>query len=195
VKPVPKDIVEVLKHETRYISFSTKQKVSIRNRYKSPQSLGLDRWAKVIAAHQLYPHQNCLLIDAGTCLTYDVLTASSEYFGGSISLGIAMRLKALNHYTSALPLVDRPQKGKKIPKGTNTENAILNGVLQGFLHEVRGVIAETNEQYPQCKILITGGDSDFLRKELKKNTFASQIDYNKYLVLKGLNEVIKLTYV
>ncbi len=189
-----KEVVNLLKKLVHYIPFSTKIKGKIKNHYQSLNTLGLDRWAKVIAANGLFPSQNCLMIDAGTCITYDVLTANGEYFGGSISLGIKMRFEALNHYTGRLPLVNW-QAEEDIPSGTNTENAIKSGVLQGIMNEVVGFITVESEKYQNLQVIITGGDADFLNKQLKNSIFASQIIHEPYLVLKGLNEVITLSYV
>ena len=181
----------LLKERTSYTRFSTEIMGSIKSHYESPATLGLDRWAKVIAAHCLYRGSNTLMIDAGTCITYDVLTASSEYFGGSISLGLNMRFKALNHYTGRLPLVNW-DKEDDIEEGMNTQKAIKRGVLQGAVNEIEGFIAIEQKRNKDLKVVLTGGDSLFLTKQLKNSIFAAQITHEPYLVLKGLNEVITL---
>jgi type III pantothenate kinase len=181
-----------LAKQVNYIPFSTAIKGDITNHYETPATLGLDRWAKVLAAQRLYTTENCFMIDAGTCITYDLLTAANEYFGGSISLGIKMRFDALNHYTGRLPLVNWTNGEEEVPQGSNTVNAIKNGVLQGIIHEVEGFIGAANAKYQGLKVIITGGDAEFLNKQLKNSIFATQISYDPYLVLKGLNEVITL---
>ena len=198
VSSVNKDSQELssfLAQKVNYITFNTHFKTGITNNYQSLNTLGLDRWAKVIAAKCLFKDTNCLLIDVGTCITYDVLTADQVYSGGSISLGIQMRFKALNHYTGRLPLVVWDKLSDEIPKGNNTENAIINGVLQGVVNEVEGFIVSENNKNSTLKIIITGGDADFLNKQLKNSIFATQIIHEPYLVLKGLNEVITLSHV
>ncbi|WP_316786200.1 type III pantothenate kinase [Pedobacter frigiditerrae] len=195
VSSVNKDVEQLgafLKQSVNYLPFTTKNIGGIKNNYQTLNTLGLDRWAKVIAAYKLYFGENCLMIDAGTCITYDVLTANSEYFGGSISLGIRMRFEALNHYTGRLPLIDWNKEETDIPNGNDTQNAIRNGVLQGVLNEVEGFIAIENKKNKGLKVIITGGDADFLNKQLKNSIFATQIIHEPYLVLKGLNEVITL---
>lgn len=190
-----KELGDFLAQSVQYIPFSTQIKAGINNNYQSLNTLGLDRWAKVIAARHLFTETNCLLIDAGTCITYDVLTADRTYSGGSISLGIQMRFKALNYYTGRLPLIAWDKLSGEIPQGNNTENAIINGVLQGVVNEVEGFIASENNKNSALKIIITGGDADFLNKQLKNSIFAPQIIHEPYLVLKGLNEVITLSHV
>ncbi|RYF24802.1 MAG: type III pantothenate kinase [Flavobacteriales bacterium] len=182
----------LLKDHTNYIRFTTEITGKIHSHYESPKTLGLDRWAKVIAAHCLHQGNNTLMIDAGTCITYDVLTADDEYFGGSISLGLNMRFKALNHYTGRLPLIEWKKTPDEIEEGTNTQNAIKRGVLQGALNEIEGFIALEHKRNKNLKVILTGGDSLFLTKQLKNSIFAAQITHEPYLVLKGLNEVITL---
>ena len=184
------DLIDFLKETVNYIPFSTNISTGISNHYQSLDTLGLDRWAKLVAANGLYKGCNCLLIDAGSCITYDLLNENSEYYGGSISLGIKMRFKALNQYTGKLPLVLWDKDETQIPAGTDTVNAIKNGVLQGVCHELEGFIAAANLQNKALKIILTGGDADFLTKQLKNTIFANQIIHEPYLVLKGLNEVI-----
>ncbi|MDO7742600.1 MAG: type III pantothenate kinase [Pedobacter sp.] len=198
VSNVRQDVVEItafLKENTSFIQFSTQLNTGIKNFYQTLSTLGQDRWAKVIAAHHIYAGLNCLIIDAGTCITYDLLNNAGEYYGGSISLGISMRFKALNHYTGKLPLVEWDKDTVQIPNGTDTINAITNGVLQGAINEVEGFIALYNKNNKDLKVLITGGDATFLLEQLKNSIFAPQIIHDPYLVLKGLNEVIAFEHV
>lgn len=183
---------KTLQAATQYFRFTTDIKGKIKNHYQSANTLGLDRWAKVIAAHCLYSGKHTLMIDAGTCLTYDVLNAKDEYFGGSISLGIGLRFKALNQFTERLPLVVWDKEQVNIPEGTDTQKAINRGVLQGALNEIEGFIALENKRNKNLQVILTGGDAVFLNKQLKNSIFATQIIHEPYLVLKGLNEVITL---
>ena len=187
-------LVELLTLETNYIPFSTQVNTGIKNHYGTPETLGLDRWAKVLAAHAAYPGKNCLMIDAGTCMTYDLLNRDQEYFGGSISPGIHMRFKALHHFTGRLPLIEW-DKSQAIPAGTDTPSALKNGVLQGVLNEVEGFISAYNKENIDLTVLLTGGNGAFLLEQLKNSIFAPQIIHDPYLVLKGLNEVIAFEYV
>ena len=188
------EIIDVLRLNTNYIPFSTRVNTGIKNYYETITTLGLDRWAKVIAAYSCYPGKSCLMIDAGTCITYDLLNGGNEYFGGSISLGIDMRFKALHHFTGRLPLVEwEPEAG--IPSGTDTDSAIKNGVLQGVINEVEGFISSYNKENIGLTVLLTGGNAAFLLEQLKNSIFAPQIIHDPYLVLKGLNEVIAFEYV
>ncbi len=187
--------IELLKANSHYVEFSTSINPGIKNNYKSLSTLGLDRWAKVIAAYRYFPGESVFMIDAGTCITYDLLSSDSSYFGGSISLGVQMRFQALQHFTGRLPLVDWNTNITMIPEGSDTHNAILNGVLQGVVNEVEGFIASQYHKNNKVKVLITGGDAPFFMNQLKGCNFANQVIHEPYLVLKGLNEVIAFEYV
>jgi type III pantothenate kinase len=106
-----------------------------------------------------------------------------------------MRFEALHHYTGKLPLVKWDKEVQQIPEGTDTQTAIINGVLQGLINEVEGFISLQNIKNTDLKVVITGGDATFLLEQLKNSIFAPQIIHDPYLVLKGLNEVIAFEYV
>jgi type III pantothenate kinase len=194
VNHAQEDLVSFLHTNTRYIPFSVEKNTGIQNNYKSANTLGLDRWAKLLAVHRLYAQTACLIIDMGTCITYDYLSAEASYDGGSISLGIQMRFNALAHYTGKLPLI-KWNKDAEIPAGTDTQTAIVSGVLQGVASELEGFINQKYKENDRLKIMVTGGDARFLLEQFKNSIFAPQIIHDPYLVLKGLNEVIAFEYV
>jgi len=180
---------EYLKKHTQYTRFTAALTKGVENKYKTPATLGLDRWAGILGANSLFPKNACLVIDAGTCITYDLLTGKQMYFGGSISPGIAMRFKAVHEFTGRLPLVEW-NPGEAIPDGEDTQTAIKNGVLRGIVNEIEGFIAINNTKESALKVIITGGDANFLFKQLQNSIFAPQIIQDPYIVLKGLNEAI-----
>jgi len=192
ISTVNEEVIELedfLRANTSYTRFSIMLNNGVENKYKTPETLGLDRWAAVLGAKSLFVNTNCLIVDAGTCITYDLINSAHEYFGGSISPGIRMRFQALNHFTERLPLIDW-QGEDEIPEGINTKSAVINGVLQGVVNEIIGFIAINNKQQSAFKVILTGGDATFLFKQLQNSIFAPQIVKDPYLVLKGLNEVI-----
>jgi len=145
--------------------------------------LGVDRIALVANAVEKFYKKNVLIIDAGTCITYDFVNDSQEYLGGAISLGIEMRYKALNNYTSKLPLLE-----KNIPEnfiGKTTDENIHSGVNNGVLNEINGVIEQYERENSVLTIVLTGGDTYFLAKQLKSSIFA-----NPNFVLEGLNTIL-----
>jgi len=192
ISTVDEEIEELelfLKAKTEYIRFSTVLTNGVQNKYQTPLTLGLDRWAAVLGAKAIFPDNSSLVIDAGTCITYDLLNLEKEYFGGAISPGIVMRFKAVHEFTGRLPLVDW-DPNMSVPEGQDTETAIKNGVLQGVINEISGFIELNNIKESTLKVILTGGDADFLFNQLQNSIFAPQIIKDPYLVLKGLNEAI-----
>jgi type III pantothenate kinase len=174
------------KYNFKNIHFvSEKSNLPFKNLYNSKNSLGNDRLALVSRASIKHPNKNVLIIDAGSCITYDFIDENNQYFGGAISTGLNMRFKSLNEFTSNLPLV-KP-KNKRIFIGSNTQESINSGVLNGLLSEIEGFIDQYSSQYKNLTVILTGGDSDFLSKRLKISIFA-----NQNFLLEGLNDLIKL---
>lgn len=157
--------------------------IPIQNRYSTPETLGGDRLAAVIGAYGEYPGHNILIVDVGTCITYDYLTSNGEYMGGNISPGPTIRLKALHHYTDSLPLVVR--KGNVMFHGNTTETAIRSGVMLGVKYEVEGYISEFYKRIPNLKVFVTGG----VHLELQLPEYMNVIN-DSYIVPKGLNRVL-----
>lgn len=152
--------------------------------YKTPGTLGQDRLAAVSAVYTLYKRQNVLVIDAGTCITYDFLSSSGEYVGGNISPGIQMRLAAMHYYTEKLPRVFMTGDIKWL--GQSTEEAIRAGGGAMAIMEARGMISYLEGKFGNLTIVLTGGDYFYFVKYLEGEKF---VEPN--LVLLGLNEIMK----
>ncbi|MEA4966856.1 MAG: type III pantothenate kinase, partial [Bacteroidaceae bacterium] len=99
------ELKDYLSKKITLIDFHTELKMPINNYYLSTKTLGKDRLAGVVGACSLFPNNNCLVIDAGTCITIDLIDKDTNYYGGSISLGLNMKYKALNTFTVSLPLI------------------------------------------------------------------------------------------
>ena len=168
---------------SHFISLTTDTPVPIENRYLTPKTLGKDRLALAVGAYHLYPNQDVLILDMGTCLTYDFLNAKGQYLGGSISPGLSMRFNALHHFTDGLPLVNQQDSPSLI--GDTTDDSILSGVINGMSSEIDGIIQRYINNYPNIKIIITGGDANFFDKGLKNTIFASPD-----LLMIGLNKIL-----
>jgi len=180
----------VLKEKTRLIYFNADMTTGIINHYLTPKTLGLDRLAAVVGANYLYPQKNNLVIDGGTCITYDYVDARANYLGGSISPGLKMRYKALNYYTGALPLLNE-DAGFNNTSGNDTQSAITSGVQNGIKYELEGFIESYRHDKKELNIILTGGDSIFFDTLLKNSIFAPYIKIEPQLVLKGLNAAIQ----
>ena len=185
-------IVSSVKKDSEYGALAEKKDVLVLNSttpipvsncYKTPNTLGNDRIALVVGATVHYSGHNVLVIDAGTCITYDFINAEQEYLGGSISPGIRMRYSALHQYTSQLPMLKTEEKAALI--GGDTEESIHSGVINGVLAEIDGVIQRYIEQYPDVKVVVTGGNVKLFDKGLKNSIFASP-----NLLMEGLNKIL-----
>lgn len=167
------------------IELNSETKIPFKNNYSTPQTLGTDRIALVAAAVSTYKNSNVLIIDAGTCITYDFVSNSGEYEGGAISPGIEMRYKSLNYFTSKLPLLQKTENEKLI--GNSTAESIHSGVINGVIYEIDGIIDIYNKKYKTLTVVLTGGDVNFLAIRLKNSIFA-----NPNFILEGLHTI--LTY-
>lgn len=157
--------------------------VPITKQYATPATLGNDRLAAVVGAHARFPKAPVLVIDAGTCITYDIVTAEGNYLGGSISPGIHLRFQSLHTFTARLPLLGLQEGGDLI--GNSTDSAIRSGVQEGATAEMQGIIRNYKERFKGLQVIITGGDADFFVRALKSSIFA---DSN--LVVSGLNVIL-----
>ena len=157
------------------------------NLYDTPQTLGTDRMALAAAAQAIFGSAPSLVIAAGTCITYNFLDAG-RFMGGAISPGITMRFRALQHFTSALPYIDwssHMHGAFASLTGTDTDSSILSGVLLGTVAEIDGTIEQYRRRYSGLQVAVTGGDMDFLVKNLKNDIFA-----RPDMVLEGLNHIL-----
>lgn len=157
--------------------------VPINNKYSTPLTLGTDRLAAIVGAYYEQKGHDVLVIDIGTCVTYDFITSSGDYLGGNISPGPTIRLKALNSFTDALPLIER--KGDTPLLGGSTETAIRSGVMRGLVYEIEGYIRDFLLKYPDLFIYLTGGVRLDLHIPEKKCIFA-----DSFIVPYGLNRIL-----
>ncbi|MCL4144147.1 UNVERIFIED_CONTAM: hypothetical protein GTU68_001468 [Idotea baltica] len=181
---VADDFLTDLKDENfnRFIKLDHNTKVPFFNKYGTPTTLGVDRIALASAAAYHYPNENVLIIDSGTCITYDFINSKNEYLGGAISPGINLRYKSLHEFTANLPLLE--QSEYKL-LGNDTNSSIQSGVLNGFIQEIDGVIGQYNRKYSNLTVVLTGGDTIFLAKKLKSSIFATP-----NFLLEGLNSIL-----
>lgn len=159
-------------------------KIPFQNHYKSPKTLGVDRIALVSASVKKYKELNVLIIDAGTCITYDFINSENNYLGGAISPGIRVRYQSLNNLTANLPLLETKMPYSFI--GNSTIESIHSGIINGILNEIEGTINYYDKKYKDLTVILTGGDADFLSKRLKSSIFA-----NSNFLLEGLNYILE----
>tara|TARA_B100000787_G_scaffold87185_1_gene64390 strand:- start:1400 stop:2116 length:717 start_codon:yes stop_codon:yes gene_type:complete len=182
VKLVDSDLKQIIQYfDAHLLNESTLLPITID--YETPSTLGKDRIAALVGASFLFPNQDILVLDSGTCLTIDFINKRKIYKGGRISLGIAMRYKALNQFTSNLPLCEFSDSSMIM--GYDTSSSIISGVQQGILAEVREIINIYKMENKDTIIIVTGGDCFFFETELKSSIFAYP-----FLIMEGLNEIL-----
>jgi len=177
--------IQKIKAKINLVELNSETKVPFKNNYSTPKTLGVDRIALMSSAIENFPDENVLVIDAGTCITYDFINDSSCYLGGAISPGIKMRYKSLNYFTEKLPLLEYDGQEKLI--GDSTETCIHSGVINGVINEIDSAINSYKEKNRLLTVVLTGGDVKFLSNKLKNGIFA-----NPNFLLEGLNTI--LTY-
>ena len=176
---------EMLKKQTDIVLFVDGNTPGpIENAYCGRSTLGADRWAAAVGAATLKPHTDLLIIDAGTCITYDLVSSDGRYLGGNISPGIEMRFQALHEHTARLPKLT--PEGEVPLWGTDTASAIRTGVMRGVQHEIGGFISEFTDIYPQLFVFLTGGTPFCFPERLKSRIFAQP-----NLVSLGLNVLLQ----
>lgn len=167
------------------IQYLTKEcKFPFKNNYSTPNTLGIDRMVLAAGAVLEYPNQNRLVIDVGTCITYDFIDENNNYLGGAISPGIRLRYESMNQKTAKLPYLTKEKPLHFI--GNSTESCMHSGVVNGIALEIDGFIELYKAQYTNFITILTGGDSDFLAMRLKNTIFA-----NSNFLLKSLNQTFQ----
>ncbi len=151
------------------------------NKYATPKTLGIDRMILAAGATLKFPKQNRLVIDAGTCITYDFIDENDNYLGGAISPGLRLRYESMHNFTARLPLLTLEAPNSYI--GNSTTQAMHSGVVNGFVYEIDGFIDDYRRDFSNFIIILTGGDADFLAKRLKNTIFA-----NSNFLLESLNQ-------
>lgn len=184
---IPEGLVALLKEQADFcVEASPLMEMPLKIGYDTPGTLGFDRIAACTGALKLFPGCPLLVIDSGTCITFNYVSAEGIFLGGNISPGLEMRFRGLQHFTARLPLVS-PEK-EYGGMGTTTVEAIRNGVMQGMLFEVESYIRHFLEGQNQGKVVITGGNAYYLEQHLQGETV-----FNENLGFVGLNEIFLYT--
>ena len=186
ISSVTKDSDQVSAWATRVkrkFILNPKLPLPVKINYATPDTLGVDRIAGVCGAQYMFPNTNALVIDAGTCITFDFLDNHGNFLGGGISPGLAMRFHAVHNFTARLPLVTSIENPPLI--GDSTETCIQSGVINGITAELNGIIGLYKQKFEGLRVILSGGDTRFFENKLKGSIFAVP-----ELVLSGLNSIL-----
>ncbi len=186
ISPAAEKVLSVMPFDVLQFSSSTPVPYVV-SLYRTPQTLGVDRISAVVGAVYQRPERDILVIDSGTCITYEFVDHNGRYIGGNISPGLQMRLESLNEKTSRLPIVEK--NGDTPLLGYDTKTAVRSGVLRGMRYEIEGYINEFLRKYPSLVVFFTGGGGFDFDTQIKNIIFA-----DKYLVARGLNRILEYNY-
>jgi type III pantothenate kinase len=178
----------LLAKNSKFHKLDHHSKIPVSTPVGKPETIGADRLAMVVAACELFPGKNNLVVGLGTAITYNFINKNKEFLGGGISPGMEMRFKSLQMFTARLPLVKKDWNFPLV--GYDTRTNILSGVLLGMAKEIDGIIDSYSEKYNNLNVLLTGGDSAYFAYHLKNKIFA---DLN--LIFKGLYAISELNNV
>lgn len=179
------EIVELVRgYADRVLEFTPQTPVPIGNAYRTPETLGRDRLAAAVGATVLYPGRNVLIVDFGTAVTIDLVTADGTFRGGCISPGMRMRFRALHDYTARLPLCSATEREELL--GGSTDEAIRQGVMNSIAFEIEGYMTRMREKIDDLCVIFTGGDAKYFAKRIKNTIFA-----NRNLVFCGLDRILE----
>ena len=170
--------------------------------YTTPETLGQDRVAAIMgvldapanprfmapAASQYSDTRapvttSKLIVDAGSCITADVVDSTGRHLGGNISPGIRMRLRAMHEFTARLPLAEGDCSDGEL--GLTTESALLHGAHRGALYELEGLYGRLLATHPRLDVIFTGGDGASLSAH-----FSTPSVFRPHLVLRGLIKLL-----
>jgi type III pantothenate kinase len=184
VGAISEELLLKIKYRVEIHFITHQSKFPFKNLYTTPTTLGIDRMVLATGATIQFPNQNRLIIDIGTCITYDFIDINDNYHGGAISPGIRLRYESLHQQTEKLPRLTKKYPNKFI--GNSTQESIHSGVINGVVFEIDGFIELYATLYAKFIIILTGGDSEFLAKRLKNTIFA-----NSNFLLESLNQTFQ----
>lgn len=151
--------------------------------YSKFENLGIDRWLAIVGAEQLYPDTDLVIVDAGTAMTIDFLTAQKKHLGGWIVPGLELMKTSI---IEKAPKVFGDEKVENQLFGTDTPSAVFNGCLYTCVGSIRLAVDFLSKQTnSEVKLLLTGGNSKQLAHHLEHQSYLEE-----YLVFKGLNRFL-----
>ena len=176
-------IRELVKDYQNLLELKSDTPVPLNIDYETPNTLGIDRVAAAVGAINRFQGP-LVVVDAGSCITCDLIDEKNIFRGGTISPGLQMRLQAMHTFTSKLPLLKLATPKQLV--GRSTDDAMLSGVVNGSRQEITGIIREYHKKYPDLMVIICGGDAIYFDKIIEFNIFVLP-----NLVLEGLNAILR----
>ncbi len=185
---LPDQTLAALKSNPNYFFVDQHIRLPFANGYGTPETLGPDRLALVAGGFEIYPNQHVLIIDFGSCITFDFITRENQYIGGSIAPGLQMRLRAMHTFTQKLPLINTNEVpgAEALPFiGTDTRTSLLVGAIKGISAEITQMIRMYTHKFADLQVIMSGGDASFFVNDIQ-----SEKTLIPDLVLFGLNSLL-----
>lgn len=170
---------------TRPLVVAAGVRTGIKVLYDNPREVGADRIADAVAAYRLYGGP-VIIVDYGTAMVFDAVSAEGEYLGGAIAPGIGVAVDALFERTARLPRIEMVRPKSAI--GRNTIASMQSGLILGYIGLVENLVQKFKEEIgPNAKVVATGGEAELLAPQ------TSCIDLvNPNLTLLGLQIIYEL---
>lgn len=178
------EVLECLRsHAGRVMRLKPTTPLPIAIDYSTPETLGADRVAAAVGAWTIAPGRPLLVVDAGTAVTYDAVSADGHFLGGNIAPGMSMRLEALHRFTARLPRVKVPYRIHCTRfLGNDTPSAMILGAVYGIL----GAISYYRAHLPEgTEVVMTGGWATELARLADFD-----VTVDPELVSRGLNRIL-----
>ena len=173
--------------DKKLIEITGRTPSALKMGYKSPDTLGSDRYLGALGAYAEFKGRDILLVDFGTCIKYEKIDAEGTYLGGAISPGIEMRFKAMHTFTGKLPLFQHQKpKFPLTPIGQNTEESMYTGVFQGILGEIKQFIHMNQQAEREMCVIFSGGFAEDFAVYLENHIFV-----RPNIVLSGLQHIVR----
>ena len=183
------DFYSITPKQAHFYTLSAQLPLPIAIDYETPETLGPDRIAACVGATALFPSQNCLVIDAGTCITVDLM-ANGTFEGLAIMPGLAMKFEALHTFTKKLPLLHLSDIYELDDRGAgSTRKSIISGVFLATVMELSSFYRSLRSKHRGLKVVMTGGDGELLGQKLKNEDI--DLSFVKDLTLIGLNKILE----
>ncbi|MFI3281921.1 MAG: type III pantothenate kinase [Rikenellaceae bacterium] len=163
--------------------FDTELKIPLSVQYSTPHTLGRDRLAAAVGAREMFAEGDMLIVDFGTAITIDLVTRDGGFEGGSISVGLMLRFRALHDFTASLPFCEPSFDELDIARSTH--DAVVQGVMNGVCYEIEGYISRYLQKYDKLSVIFVGGDAKFFEKRIKNTIFV-----DRELLFRGLSRIL-----
>ncbi|MDW3196243.1 MAG: type III pantothenate kinase [Cytophagales bacterium] len=179
------DIFETLPAKKRPLFLDRQTTLPIQLNYDTPETLGMDRLAAAVGGYTEFPGERVLIMDLGTCNTYDIIDHQGTFHGGIISPGYNMRMRSMHEMTGRLPDISMDQFSSTNFPGKSTRECMYLGAREGMAMEINGFIDQFKKEFDLSRVIVTGGSASSFESFIKPPIFV-----RPEIVLVGLHRIL-----